>query len=151
MILLPAGGEGKNFAAGDYYAAVAPVLFEEGFKITLVRLDSRSGVTSTDQKLEVVRNGGLYLTDAVTSFEWKWVIMNKEQLLAWNERLSIGSAGNQATWYADDYVELGADIDMDGAVWIPRPLFGTFDGKGHKIYNLVVDTKQEGHPDQKYA
>lgn len=151
VTLLPAGGEGKNFAAGDYYAAVAPVLFEEGFKITLVRLDSRSGVTSTDQKLEVVRNGGLYLTDAVTSFEWKWVIMNKEQLLAWNERLSIGSAGNQATWYADDYVELGADIDMDGAVWIPGNLFGTFDGKGHKIYNLVVDTKQEGHPDQKYA
>ena len=151
VTLLPAGGEGKNFAAGDYYAAVAPVLFEEGFKITLVRLDSRSGVTSTTQRLEVVRNGGLYLTDAVTTFEWKWVIMNKEQLLAWNSRESIGSATNQATWYSDDYVELGADIDMEGEIWIPRPLFGTFDGKDHKIYNFVVDTKQEGHPDQKYA
>lgn len=151
VTILPPGGEGSSFAAGNYYAAVAPVLFEEGFKITLVRLDEKSGVTSTDQCLEVVRNGGLYLTDAVTSYEWKWVIMTKEQLLAWNNSNDAGSAASQFTWYSNDYVELGADIDMDGEVWIPNVLYGTFDGKGHKIYNLVVDTKQEGHPAQKYA
>lgn len=59
---------------------------------------------------------------------------------------------------AGDY-ELGADIDLHGVSWIPigasadqntRPteFSGTFDGKGHKISNLTINSNTRGEYNQ---
>lgn len=59
---------------------------------------------------------------------------------------------------AGDY-ELGADIDLHGVNWIPigasadqntRPteFSGTFDGKGHKISNLTINSNTRGEYNQ---
>ena len=34
---------------------------------------------------------------------------------------------------------LDGDLDMTGVEWIPLPFFGSFDGRGHTIYNLRVE------------
>jgi len=121
-------GENATFDAGSYYAAVAPVEFKSGFSISMVRTDGASGKVSTDRVMKVVRNGGTNLKDIVAISDWKWVIMNKEQLLAWN-------AGDRKK---TDYVELGADIDLAGENWEPHDFSGVFEGNGHKIYNISI-------------
>lgn len=142
-VTLRPAGENATFDAGTYYAAVAPVKFAAGFTVSLVRTDGAAGLVGTDLEMEVVRNGGKGLDDIVSISDWSWIIYTKEQLLAWNK----GDRKNT------DYVELGADIDMQGETWVPHAFSGTFDGKGHKIYNFVVDTSSEEYKDveRKYA
>ena len=121
-------GENATFEKGSYYAVVAPVEFQTGFSINMVRTDGAAGKISTDQPMKVVRNGGANLKDIVAISDWKWVITTKEQLLAWN-------AGDRKK---TDYVELGADIDLAGENWEPHDFSGVFEGNGHKIYNISI-------------
>lgn len=142
-VTLRPAGEDATFEAGTYYAAVAPVKFASGFTISLVRTDGAAGLVGTDLEMEVVRNGGKGLDDIVAISDWSWIIYTREQLQAWNK-------GDRKK---TDYVELGADIDMQGETWVPHAFSGTFDGKGHKIYNFVVDTSSEEYKnvERKYA
>lgn len=121
-------GENATFEKGSYYAVVAPVEFQTGFSINMVRTDGAAGKISTDQPMKVVRNGGTNLKDIVAISDWKWIITTKEQLLAWN-------AGDRKK---TDYVELGADIDLAGENWEPHDFSGVFEGNGHKIYNISI-------------
>ena len=127
-VILRPEGENATFEKGSYYAVVAPVEFQTGFSINMVRTDGAAGKISTDQPMKVVRNGGANLKDIVAISDWKWVITTKEQLLAWN-------AGDRKK---TDYVELGADIDLDGENWEPHDFSGVFEGNGHKIYNISI-------------
>lgn len=131
VTLLP---EGETFDKGNYYAVVAPVKFETGFSISLVRTDGAAGVKSTDKVMEVVRNGGTNLKDVVAISDWSIKIYTKEQLFAW-----------AANYGKKDHVTLMADIDMNNEPWTPigtndNSFNGTFDGNGKKIYNLNVNT-----------
>lgn len=133
VTLLPEG-EDATFAAGSYYAAVAPVKFESGFTVYLVRADGAAGVIGTDSVMEVVRNGGTNLKDVVSISEWTIAISTKEQLFAWGKN-----------WGTTDKVTLLADIDMENEPWTPvgnasKTFNGVFDGNGKKIYNLNVNT-----------
>ena len=133
VTLLPEG-EDAAFAAGSYYAAVAPVKFESGFTVYLVRADGAAGVIGTDKTMEVVRNGGTNLKDVVSISEWTIAISTKEQLFAWGKN-----------WGTTDKVTLLADIDMENEPWTPignasKTFNGVFDGNGKKIYNLNVNS-----------
>ena len=133
VTLLPEG-EDATFAAGSYYAAVAPVKFESGFTVYLVRADGAAGVIGTDSVMEVVRNGGTNLKDVVSISEWTIAISTKEQLFAWGKNFGT-----------NDKVTLLADIDMENDPWTPignatKTFNGVFDGNGKKIYNLNVNT-----------
>ena len=134
VTLLP---EGETFDKGNYYAVVAPVKFETGFSISLVRTDGAAGVKSTDKVMEVVRNGGTNLKDIVAVSDWSIKIYTKEQLFAW-----------AANYGKKDHVTLMADIDMNNEPWTPIGISGSafsgiFDGNNHKLYNYHVS--RDGH------
>lgn len=70
-----------------------------------------------------------------------------EQLLAFGESVNDGSCGG----YAGAYIQLAADIDLDGVEWTPignmndaetfsTAFLGTFDGGGHTVSNLTFET-----------
>lgn len=121
-------GENATFEKGSYYAAVAPVKFNSGFSISLVRTDGASGTKSTDKSMEVVRNGGTNLNDVVTIADWSIKIYTKDDLFKWG-----------ANWGPNDHVTLMADIDMNSEPWTPVGEFsGIFDGNNHKLYKFKV-------------
>lgn len=127
-------GENATFEKGSYYAVVAPVVFQTGFSINMVRTDGAAGKISTDQPMKVVRNGGANLKDIVAVSDWSLEIWTKEQLFAWGRN-----------WGRLDKVTLMADIDMEGDLWTPvgdgdNWFSGVFDGNGKRIYNLNVNT-----------
>ena len=133
-VILRPEGENATFEKGSYYAVVAPVEFQTGFSINMVRTDGAAGKISTDQPMKVVRNGGANLKDVVAVSEWSLEIWTKEQLFAWGRN-----------WGRLDKVTLMADIDMEGDPWTPvgngaNWFSGVFDGNGKRIYNLNVNT-----------
>ena len=118
------------FPKGDYYIAVAPVKFANGFSIAFTKADGLSEVKSTDKANEVARNSGLNVGDKLTEITWEYIIDSKEELVAWNN----GYKG----WTKNDRVQLTADIDLDGVSWTPHDFPGTFEGNNHKIYNITI-------------
>jgi len=133
-VILRPEGENATFEKGSYYAVVAPVEFQTGFSINMVRTDGAAGKISTDQPMKVVRNGGANLKDIVAVSDWSLEIWTKEQLFAWGRN-----------WGRLDKVTLMADIDMEGDLWTPvgngaNWFSGVFDGNGKRIYNLNVNT-----------
>ena len=52
------------------------------------------------------------------------------ELMAWN--------GSYSDWKSTDHISLGADIDLQGQDWTGHDFEGSFDGKGHKIYNYRI-------------
>ena len=127
-------GDNATFAKGTYYAAVAPVIFSEGFSTSLVTVNDAATVSKgTDKEMTVPRNSGTGLQDLVKLSEWNWKIYTKEQLIAWN----------QAPTSSNHKVELMADIDMEGVEWAPSEFRGEFEGNGNKIYNFVIN--RDGH------
>ena len=73
-----------------------------------------------------------------------------EELMAFAEAVNRG----EYTGVTDAYVELTADIDMSGKDWTPigetseRYFSGIFEGNGHKIDNLTIDTTDETADDE---
>lgn len=66
-----------------------------------------------------------------------WLLTSADDLYA------FAALVNNGTNYADQYVKLTADIDLNGADWIPigtpdAPFLGTFDGGGHTVSNITV-------------
>ncbi|MBQ9597436.1 MAG: hypothetical protein IJR34_04210 [Bacteroidales bacterium] len=129
VTLRPAVGE--TLAAGDYFLAVAPVTMTAGFSLDLVRVDGSTATKSSDKSLAIARNAGSNLDDIVTGVVWNTHILTREQLFAWND--------NYSSWTANDVVTLDADIDMNMQTWTPHTFRGTFDGQGHKLYNISIE------------
>lgn len=80
-----------------------------------------------------------------------YVIMTAEQFKGFRDAVNDGACGtlnssnNQISNPKHLYVELGADIDLRNESWEPigkdaNTFRGTFDGKGHIISNLNIDT-----------
>ena len=80
-----------------------------------------------------------------------YVIETAEQLKGFRDAVNNGACGtlNSTTNAINNpkhlYVELGADIDLGNESWKPigegaNTFRGTFDGKGHIISNLKIDT-----------
>jgi len=119
-----------GFPKGDYYIAVAPVKFANGFSVSFTKANGETQTKSTENANEVLRNSGLNVGDQLTDITWSYIITTKDQLVEWNN--------NYKSWTKNDIVELGADIDLDGVDWTPHDFSGRFDGDNHKIYNISI-------------
>ena len=128
--LKPAGG---TFAPGDYYAAVLPGTAPPGgFSIALIRSDGLSCTRTSTRTQTFTRNGCKSAGDISSAASWSNIIYTKAQLFSWNDTRNPSDAS--------DAPILGADIDMEMDPWTPKNFAGTFDGRGHKLYNINVST-----------
>lgn len=128
--------EGETFAQGDYYIALLPTAFTKGFDLVLSRAaDSKRSIKETTKLLAIARSAGKNLGTVTAGYAYEWVnvIMNAAELTAFN-------AVSAATTNADVWV-LGADIDYGSAKWAPVAFNGVFDGRNHRIYNIIVDSR----------
>lgn len=117
------------FAPGDYFVAVAPGTTPAGaFSINYNTVSATASKTASSE-VNFVRAKGL---DAgpLTGFSKTVVITTMAELFNWN--------ASRSTADIED-VKIGADIDMEGEPWTPKDFTGTFDGQGHKLYNLNVN------------
>lgn len=125
--------DGDTFAPGDYYAAVLPGTTPPGsFSIALIRSDGLSSTRASTRIQTFTRNGCKNAGDVSAAAGWENVIYTKAQLFAWNTLRNPSDAS--------DSPRLGADIDMEMDSWTPRNFAGTFDGRGHRLYNINVST-----------
>ena len=128
--LLP---EQSAFAPGDYYAALLPGTTSAGsFSISYIRSDGLSCTKTSSKVQSLTRNSCKAAGDISADASWGNIIYTKEQLFAWNDKRTPTDAS--------DSPKLGADIDMEMTPWTPRNFAGTFDGQGHKLYNLNANT-----------
>lgn len=126
--------EGETFAQGDYYIALLPTAFTEGFDLVLSRAaDSKRSIKETTKQLTLARSAGKSLGTVTAGYAYEWVnvIMNAAELTAFN-------AVSASTTNADTWV-LGTDINYNSANWTPVVFNGVFDGRNHRIYNIIVD------------
>lgn len=122
-----------TFAPGDYYAAVLPGSTPAGsFSVTLIRSDALSCTRTSSQAQTFTRNGCKSAGDISSAASWSNIIYTKAQLFTWNDTRNPSDAS--------DAPILGADIDMEMDPWTPKNFAGTFDGRGHKLYNISVST-----------
>lgn len=122
------------FPAGEYYLAVAPVEFKNGFTISFTKVDAKTALKEATKSNTVARNGGLDTKNLLTTLSWVYEIYNKTDLLNWG-----------ANWGRYDHVILMEDIDMEEELWTPvgdgdNWFCGVFDGNEKKIYNFNVNT-----------
>ena len=117
------------FVPGDYFVAVAPGTTPAGaFSINYNTVSATASKTASSEVC-FERAKGL---DAgpLTGFSKTVVITTMAELFNWN--------ASRSTADIED-VKIGADIDMEGEPWTPKDFTGTFDGQGHKLYNLNVN------------
>ena len=120
-----------TFAPGDYYAAILPGSTPAGsFSVTLIRTDALSCTRTSTRAQTFTRNGCQSVGDISAEASWSNIIYTKAQLFAWNASRNASDAS--------DAPILGADIDMEMDPWTPKNFAGTFDGRGHKLYNISV-------------
>lgn len=137
ITLRPAG---ETFAQGTYYVATLPVEFTKGYAVVIRRAEDGLGaVKETSQTIApIARSGGKYfgnITDDRYSCTWTNVIANQTDMKAFHNDLKSNTSTK--TWV------LAADIDMTGLPWETpvnngdaTTFKGTFDGRGHCIYNI---------------
>ena len=125
--------EAGLFPKGTYYVALLPGTTQaDGFTVSMTQdIAGFSATRTASGAIEIARNGGFTFGKLDTSLSWTYLIGSADELVAWNNRY--------ADWKAKDKVYLTADIDMSGKDWTPHNFSGTFDGQGHKIYNIVVE------------
>lgn len=116
------------------YAVVAPGTID-GFTVG-VGTDSKLGTVAVAKQLVLERNKGIDLGDVSGKLNWKITeIRTAEEL---QEFLAVCD-----TYTADDYVRLGADIDLSGVTIVPAAGWkGTFDGKGYSLKNWTAAITQ---------
>lgn len=130
-VTLVSDSETGAFSAGDYWVAVVPATLPEGCLVEYVG-NGQTASVEVPGALDLVRNSSMDITSETSDVRWvKTSITTADELMAFAQ-----SAG---TYTADDLVVLGADIDMSGKEWVPFELGCTFDGKRHRIYNLISD------------
>lgn len=116
------------FPAGTYYVPVLPGTTPAGsFAISLVK-----GISSAERVAESAitfeRKKGVD-AGSLDKLPMNTVIRTMPELFDWNANRVAGTEEN---------VIIGADIDMENEPWVPKDFTGTFDGQGHKLYNLNV-------------
>lgn len=129
-----AESEPSAFPRGDYYIAIWPQSFPNGYKFFLTLSDGSKAIKSTSASYTLERNAGQNMStiDDVTT----WVggtITTAAQLKMWRRIAE--------TYVEGEEVKLGADINLGGYSWTPVPEFlGIFNGQGHKIYNFTISS-----------
>lgn len=133
-----ADGNADAFPAGDYYIAIWPTTFSNGFKLILSTTDGSKTCMSSSSSLSIDRNNGsnFQTIDDKSTF-CPPTITTAQQLKMWR-RCAEGYAVGET-------VQLGADVDLgeggDAYDWeTPSEFCGTFNGQGYKIYNFTVNT-----------
>ena len=128
--------EGETFAQGDYYIALLPTAFTEGFDLVLSRAaDSKRSIKETTKQLTLARSAGKNLGTVTAGYAYEWVnvIMNKADIDLFR---AAHVAATTETWV------LGTDVDYQSGTY-PVPgngyyFKGTFDGRNHRIYNIKI-------------
>lgn len=116
------------------YAVVAPGTID-GFTVG-VGTDSKLGTVAVAKQLVLERNKGIDLGDVSGKLAWKITEIRTAAEL--QEFLSTCD-----TYTADDYVRLGADIDLSGVTIVPAAGWkGTFDGRGYSLKNWTAAITQ---------
>ena len=120
---------GGNFVPGDYYVAVMPGTSPANkFTISYKAAGGETGTKTASSAVTFERAKGMN-AGSLAGFNKSIVITTMAQLYSWNE-----SRVATDTWD----VTIGADIDMENEPWTPKDFNGTFDGQGHKLYNINV-------------
>ena len=118
------------FTPGEYYVAVMPGTTPAGsFTISYSTSVGESGTKTASSAVVFERAKGLD-AGSIVGFTKSIVIKTMPELFSWNETRRSGDVWN---------VIIGADIDMENEPWTPKDFIGTFDGQGHKLYNLKVN------------
>ena len=128
-----ASSENSAFPAGEYYIALWPTTFTNGYSLVLTSTDGSKSLKSTSAEQVLARNGGQNASTIDDGSFCPSIITTAAQLKTWR-RLATAGAYSEG-----EEVKLGADIDLEGYAWTPVTTFlGIFDGQNHKIYNFTV-------------
>jgi len=133
-----ADGPDTAFPAGEYYIALWPTVFSNGYSVVLSKSDESKSMKSTSAEQTLVRNGGQDVSTIDDGTFCPSTIMTASQLKMWRRLATLGA------YVAGEEVKLGADIDLGGYVWKPVEQFlGIFNGQNHKIYNFTVSNPED--------
>lgn len=132
IVLKPVG---EKFVAGDYYIALLPTAFADGFTVAY-RKESALAVLKSGPAVEFPANGGFDVTGKdLSTLTWLTnPIMSESDLKTY--------LANQDS-YAGEAVSLGKDITLTEA-WTPVALTGNLDGAGYTISGLDVMVADAG-------
>jgi hypothetical protein len=126
---------GKNFPAGTYYAAVFPGTTPAGeFTVELVNGGGLSWQKSASSAVSVVRRQVIGTGAVDSEAEFVRHIATKEDLYAWGAAMGDESG---VTVYLDADINCGADPWK----YTTATFDGVFEGQGHCIYNLVIESE----------
>ncbi len=131
IVLKPVG---EKFVAGDYYIALLPTAFADGFTVAY-RKESGLAVLKSGAAVEFPANGGFDVTGKdLSTLTWLTnPLMSESDLKTY--------LANQDS-YAGEAVSLGQDIELTEA-WTPVDLTGNLDGAGYTISGLRVNVTGE--------
>lgn len=132
IVLKPVG---EKFVAGDYYIALLPTAFADGFTVAY-RKESGLAVLKSAAAVEFPANGGFDVTGKDLS-KLTWLtnpIMSESDLKTY--------LANQNS-YAGEAVSLGQNITLT-ETWTPAVLTGNLDGAGYTISGLDVTVADAG-------
>ena len=126
IVLKPVG---EKFVAGDYYIALLPTAFADGFTVAY-RKESGLAVLKSAAAVEFPANGGFDVTGKdLSTLTWLTnPIMSESDLKTY--------LANQDS-YAGEAVSLGQNITLT-ETWTPAALTGNLDGAGYTISGLDV-------------
>jgi hypothetical protein len=116
------------FPAGTYYVAVLPGTTPAGSFSISVKKGPSVGFKGASNPVTFERCKGID-PGSLDALPTKTEIKTMAELFDWN----AGRVGS-----TEEVVLIGADIDMENEPWVPKDFTGTFDGQGHKLYNLNV-------------
>lgn len=133
IVLKPVG---EKFVAGDYYIALLPTAFADGFTVAY-RKESGLAVLKSGAAVEFPANGGFDVTGKdLSTLTWLTnPIMSESDLKTY--------LADQDS-YAGEAVSLGKDITLTEA-WTPVALTGNLDGAGYTISGLNVEVTGAGN------
>nr|MCR5326231.1 hypothetical protein [Bacteroidales bacterium] len=117
------------FPAGTYYVAVLPGTTQAGNFSISVKKGPSTGFKQASSAVTFTRCKGLD-PGSLDNLPTQTVIMTMAELFDWN--------ANRVAGDTEENVLIGADIDMENEPWVPKDFKGTFDGQGHKLYNMNV-------------
>lgn len=116
------------FPAGTYYVAVLPGTTPAGSFSISVKKGPSVGFKGASNPVTFERCKGID-PGSLDALPTKTEIKTMAELFDWNAGRVAGT---------EEVVLIGADIDMENEPWVPKDFTGTFDGQGHKLYNLNV-------------
>lgn len=126
--------ESGTFAAGTYYAAIAPSAFATGLNAFYGNATEK-GRIATENEVVFERNGGINLKDLddnTKAMKVPATITTTDELLAFGEIMPYYVAG--------ETVKLGNDISLEGQTWNGGTFYGTLDGQGNTINHINITT-----------